>query len=480
VCGSPYLQSRKTFIASDCSTAKRALFETVRVACVCVFCALVCVSRCLSVCVCVSVCLCVSLYLCVYLCVCICMSLCVSECVCISLCLCACDERGRELCVAALQRLDGPDHASLVQATSTPLRAVSLDRPLMFQAARLLWLRTCCAVAEGADVPLAHSGADPRRGSTLHCPPAVCVAVVLGDSSRRMVALGGREGMPRSLGSVHAGYVTRFLGGSLRGVVSRVIDTPGVASTINGIAVRRDGSALLVANSKGGSNGIHEYVLADASGPQLLVVGKYGSGAVQFKRPHQVWIASDGFVFVTDAENMRVQVLTPQRDFFGYIGVDKLSSPIGVCANAAVVVVSESLVHRISVFRRSDGAFLRRFGCSGHRAGELQYPYGLCFLCRDRYVAVADCYNSRVSVFRLDGYFIRHIGVGVLQRPRGIASSGWDELVVADTKNRRVVVFHASGKVATKMGDGDFRGVAVRGGAIFAQDWEGKKCVVFT
>jgi DNA-binding beta-propeller fold protein YncE len=307
------------------------------------------------------------------------------------------------------------------------------------------------------------------------------VGAVLGDALHRVGSLGGRVGMPRSLGSAYGGFVTRYLGGSLRGAASRVVPTPGVQSTINGVAVSVDGGTLLVSDSERRSHALHEFSLADTRGPQLLVVGRYGSGVGQFKRPHQVWIASDGFVFVTDAENMRVQVLTPQRDFFGYIGVDKLSSPIGVCANAAVVVVSESSKkHCISVFRQSDGAFLRRFGCSGYRAGELQYPYGLCFTTDDRYIAVADCYNSRVSVFGLDGYFIRHIGVGELRHPRGVASSAFDELVVADTGNRRVVVFHASGKVAMTMGDGDFRGVAVRGGAIFAQDWEGKKCVVFT
>jgi hypothetical protein len=42
--------------------------------------------------------------------------------------------------------------------------------------------------------------------------------------------LDGREGTPRSLGSVLGGAVTRFLGGSVRGVVSRGIDIAGVKS----------------------------------------------------------------------------------------------------------------------------------------------------------------------------------------------------------------------------------------------------------
>ncbi len=103
---------------------------------------------------------------------------------------------------------------SVAQSTCAPW-------PLSSDAQRLLWLRSCCAVAEGADVPLSHTVPDASR-----CPPDVCVAAVLGDALGRVSVLGGREGMLRSLGSVFGGSVTRFLGGGLRGVVSRVIDTP--------------------------------------------------------------------------------------------------------------------------------------------------------------------------------------------------------------------------------------------------------------
>jgi hypothetical protein len=46
-------------------------------------------------------------------------------------------------------------------------------------------------------VPLTRT--DAARDTLPHCPPAVCVAVVLGDALRRVSALGGREGVPRLL-----------------------------------------------------------------------------------------------------------------------------------------------------------------------------------------------------------------------------------------------------------------------------------------
>jgi DNA-binding beta-propeller fold protein YncE len=305
---------------------------------------------------------------------------------------------------------------------------------------------------------------------------------VLGDALRRVSVLGGREGMPRSLGSVYGGSVTRFLGGSLRGVVSRVIDTPWVKSGYNGIAVSRDGCTLLVSDYGVSSHTIHEFDIADGS--RRRVVGSKGQRPLQFSNPYQVCIAPDDFVFVADYNNDRVQVLTPTLDFHSFVGVGRLSYPVGVCANADVVVVSECLALCISVFNRRDGARVRQFGRQGSGDGQLVSPRGLCFMSGDRHVAVAEWGNSRVSVFSIDGEFIRHIGVGVLDSPQGVACSAFDELVVADGGNHRVVVFSDVGGLLMTFGDGgvracQFTGVAVHGSTVFAQNLS-QQCVLWS
>jgi sugar lactone lactonase YvrE len=352
--------------------------------------------------------------------------------------------------------------------------------PLTSTVARLLWLRSCCAVAEGADVP--QSRMLPRASSS-GCSPGVCVGAVLGDAERRVAVLGGREGMPRSLGSVYGGSVTRFLGGGCRGVASRVIATPGVQSWSHGVAVSRDGSTLLVSDYDGGSHAIHVFLIADGS--RLREIGSRGDGPLQFVEPRQVWVASDDFVFVAELGNKRVQVLTPRLDFHAFVGVGQLSEPVGVCADDDVIVVSERDAHRISAFKRSDGALLRRFGSRGSGDGQLKYPRGLCFMSGHRHVAVADYDNDRVSVFSVEGEFVRHVGVGKLRLPTGVACSAFDELVVADRGNNRVVVFSASGEMLHTMRGGAFTGIAMHGGTIFAQTCDvtavgDDKCVVFT
>jgi DNA-binding beta-propeller fold protein YncE len=218
------------------------------------------------------------------------------------------------------------------------------------------------------------------------------------------------------------------------------------------VAVSRDGSTLLVADCDGGSDAIHEFRVADGS--RLRVVGSRGDGPLQFKKPHQVWVASDDLVFVADYYNHRVQVLTPRLDFHAFVGVSQLSTPAGVCANADAIVVSEPApgAHRVSVFNRCDGALLRRFGCDGSGDGQLYIPLGLCFLPGDRHVAVADFGNRRVSVFSVDGAFVRHVGVDTLRRGRSVACSAFGELVATD--DDRVVVFSADGRGGPRVGVG--------------------------
>ncbi len=238
----------------------------------------------------------------------------------------------------------------------------------------------------------------------------------------------------------------------------------------------RDGSTLLVSDNDSGSHAIHEFRVADGS--RLRVIGGEGDGPLQFKKPHQVWVASDDHVFVADYFNRRVQVLTPRLDFHAFVGVGQLICPSGVCANADIVVVSDAAFDRILVFNRADDALLRRFGSAGTGDGQLRSPSGLCFLSGHRHVAVADRSNHRVSVFSVDGEFIRHVGVGTLSHPSGVACSASDELVVTDTGNGCVAVFSASGELLKTMGRGDFTGVAIHGGTIFSQDRRNETCVV--
>jgi hypothetical protein len=108
-------------------------------------------------------------------------------------------------------------------------------------------------------------------------------------------------------------------------------------------------------------------------------------------------------------------------------------------------------------------------------------PHGLCFINDDRHVAVTDRYNHRVSVFSVDGQFIRHVGVGMLRAPQSIACTAFDELVVADSDNSRIAVFSASGDlIAASPVDRACVSVAVHGGTVFALLFDKPRCVALT
>jgi hypothetical protein len=335
--------------------------------------------------------------------------------------------------------------------------------------------------------------------SSPHCSPDACVGAVLGDAQRRVSVLGGREGMPRSLGSVYGGVITLFLGSHFVGLEDpdATDQFAGAAYFMGGgVAVSRDGSRLLMAGHTSNWDDIGVFCAYHvADGLELRVLD--GPACGWLWRPRQVYVAADGYVFVADNRRRRVAVFTPTLRLSCYIGHDKMGCA-AVCANASVVVVASG--SRIVVLSRRRGTVRARFGDDGDDDGELGHVEALCFMHRDEHVAVSDSgpRNRRVSVFSLNGTFIRNVGKGSLVCPRGIASSAYDELVVADFgsiwthdapgffPNPRICIFSDMGDLLTSFGWGyPFIDVAVFGSSVFAlweniDDRERSCCVVFS
>jgi DNA-binding beta-propeller fold protein YncE len=335
-------------------------------------------------------------------------------------------------------------------------------------SARLAFLAAVCAVTEGAAV---HA-----RATCI----GTAVAAVLDDAQRRVCVLGGRPGMPRSLGSVYAGAIVRFLGGC-RGVRSRVFET-GIASWNNTMALTHDGTMLLIADCfiSVPSDRPALTVIRVADGGLVRCVGTGGRGPLQFTTPRQVYIAIDEHVFVADLGNKRVQVLTPTLEFHSFLGVGRLDAPIGVCADAGAVFVSDWDRHCISVFARSDGALLRHFGSFGSRDGQLNEPLSLCIVGRTGNIAVADFKNRRVCIFSVDGAFVRHLGVG--KSPTGIAGSHAGDEIAVTYQNAlsSIAMFDAGGELLRTLECWPgFSGASIHDGAVYAHTANGA-CAVFT
>ena len=108
----------------------------------------------------------------------------------------------------------------------------------------------------------------------------------------------------------------------------------------------------------------------------LRAIGKKGNGPGEFNTPDDLDFDEDGNLYVTEEQNHRIQVLTPQ------------------------------------------GAHIRFIGELGHGLGQLQYPISLVIY--RRLIYVTDAYNSRISVFGIDGHHVTSFSEG-LSLPEGIA-----------------------------------------------------------
>ena len=126
-------------------------------------------------------------------------------------------------------------------------------------------------------------------------------------------------------------------------------------------------------------------------GELIRNIGSRGSGPGQFDWPSAVAISPDGDMYVTDYNNQRVQVFSP------------------------------------------DGVFQREFG-----KGELNYPRDI-FLTADGHVLVADTSNDRVVIFDTTGQFIHSFQVG--SGPRGLAIDHNGDLLVTLRNDKQVAIF---------------------------------------
>ena len=127
---------------------------------------------------------------------------------------------------------------------------------------------------------------------------------------------------------------------------------------------------------------------------------------------------ADGLVYVSDH---RVKVLTKGGQFvrfLGQFGSDNVqfAHPRGVAVDSNRVFVAEQYNHRVQVFAKDDGHYVRTIGVTGEEGGsgnhQLNEPWGVCvepgpagrlFVC--------DVRNHRVQVLTKDGAYVRTIGV---------------------------------------------------------------------
>jgi predicted membrane-bound mannosyltransferase/sugar lactone lactonase YvrE len=216
--------------------------------------------------------------------------------------------------------------------------------------------------------------------------------------------------------------------------------------------IRRDAFAQIW------DHGVAATEIAEALDPyspghrDILPVETFGQGMLN--RPHGIAIGPDNLLYIADTNNHRIAVFDQEGDFMQAIGAGRLNEPWDVAVSAdGYVYVADTWNHRVQRFTL-DGEFVTEWGHEEFNP-ETTDPtafYGPRGIAVDRegHVYVADTGNKRVVVFSPDGEFLDQIGTGgslagQLNEPAGIVVTDEGGVYVADTWNQRIQVFNANG-----------------------------------
>jgi YD repeat-containing protein len=189
-------------------------------------------------------------------------------------------------------------------------------------------------------------------------------------------------------------------------------------------------------------------------GAYVGAFGSEGSGEGELASPQATAVDAEGDLFVLDADNSRIQKLSPSGEHLDHFGSSgsgngQLRTPtdIAIDPEGNVWVVDRGN-NRVQVFD-SDGAYLDQFGGFGSGSGKFNYPQHIAFdSTGDAYVT--DTNNHRVQKFDPNGDYLGQFGSygqgeGELYGPTGIAVDSKDDVLVADTSNDRVQRFDSEG-----------------------------------
>jgi DNA-binding beta-propeller fold protein YncE len=193
-----------------------------------------------------------------------------------------------------------------------------------------------------------------------------------------------------------------------------------------------------------------------------IIFGVKGASDGQFNTPHGISISPDGTLFVADTNNNRIQHFSANGQFLdswgsfgdstsGSAPLGTLNQPwsVAVSPDGKYIYVADTWNHRIQKFTVNgtpltmwgtplyDPTTKDKFGIWG--------PRGIAVDSHGR-VFVADTGNKRILVYDADGNFLLQIGgeglsIGQFEEPVGLAFDTQGYLYVADTWNQRVQVF---------------------------------------
>ena len=182
----------------------------------------------------------------------------------------------------------------------------------------------------------------------------------------------------------------------------------------------------------------------DTNGNYLLQLGSKGASDGQLNSPYGITVHSDK-VYIADFSNKRISVFQTNGKFCISFGSDQLGGPfdVTVSANNHLIIAdcSNSCVWTFTL----DGHYVGKFGTPGSCRGQLIVPFSLT-TDLNGFIIVADTGNHRVSIFDKYGNCVHCFGsngsaYGQFSYPYGIALSPNGSIYVSDAFNTRIQIF---------------------------------------
>lgn len=159
----------------------------------------------------------------------------------------------------------------------------------------------------------------------------------------------------------------------------------------------------------------HELLVVDTVNSQIIRydldtykfkghIGREGSASGTFHYPTNIFVNSDGHIFVTDSLNFRIQIFSPEGEFLNTFGKPGdspgyFSRPRGVAVDSdGNIYVVDAIFDNVQIFN-SNGELLMDFGGPGNGYGQFWLPSGI-FIDNNDKIYIADSFNNRIQVFK--------------------------------------------------------------------------------